>query len=395
MASLFGFNITRNNTPVTSLNDATEKKEGYSAFSTPFLNVGNGNLALPSINTNYLGVGGYVRFGNDNLYPQLINQMKYTSPLNGSILKFKLNSVIGGGYTIETLSDNGIEKVKVYTFEKKNKINKLYKKLSGDWINHERMSVLLHFDSKMELQRIERLDPATVRRNESGTLFSVCKDWYSQIGIIQYKAYHPTCRDKVQLLEYTEDDDNIYPIPTYCSAFNWCQLDGESSYLQKQNIRNSIYPSFALLLPQMPGSDEEKNAITTAVDRAKGASEAGKVMILAAPNKDKLPDIKAIPTNQNDKLFESTDRRIDDKICQAHTIAPILMGIQTPGKLGAGQDIKTSYQIFEKNMVMPTRNTIEEFINELFFIGGVQATFKFNNFQIIGGEITEVTETKI
>jgi len=389
---ILGFNIGGSKPQVQSLNKTEEKKEGYSAFSTPFLTVGDGNLALPSINTLYLGVGGYIRFGVDNLYPQLINQMIYTSPLNGSILKFKKNAVIGGGYELEPLSDSGAEKVKVYTFEKKNNLKKVSKQFTQDWINHERISVLLHFDSKMDLIRFERLDPATVRRDEFGTLFSVCKDWYRQIGVTQYKAYHPSCKDRVQLLEYTEDDDNIYPIPTYCSAFNWCQLDGESSYLQKQNIKNAIFPSFALLLPQMPGSDEEKQAIVNAVDRAKGAHAAGKVMILAAPNKDKLPEIQAIPTNQNDKLFETTDKRMDDKICQAHTIAPVLMGIQTPGKLGAGQDIKTSYAIFEKNMIMPARESIEDFVNELLFIGNVQAKYKINNFQIIGDQIVDNTD---
>jgi len=113
MAKIFGFNISRDTAPVQSLNDAEVKKEGYSAFSTPFLTVGDGNLALPSINTLYLGVGGFIRFGNDNLYPQLINQMENTSPLNGSIIKFKKNSVIGGCYELQPLSDSGVEKVKV------------------------------------------------------------------------------------------------------------------------------------------------------------------------------------------------------------------------------------------------------------------------------------------
>lgn len=392
MAKFLGFNIGKKEAPVQSLNEAPTNKEGYQAFSTPFLNVGDGNLALPSINPMYLGVGGYIRFGSDNLYPQLINQMVYTSPLNGSILKFKQNAVIGGGYTLESLSDSGIEKVKTYTFEKKNKLKKTIKQFTQDWVRHERMDVLLHFNNKMELVRFERLDPTTVRHNEDNSLFFICKDWYKQIGIVQYPAYSPSCKAKVQLLEYTEDDDNIYPIPSYSSGFNWCQLDGESSYLQKQNIKNAIFPSFALLLPQMPGSEEEKKAITDAVDRAKGAQEAGKVMILAAPNKDKMPEIQAIPTNQNDKLFESTDRRMDDKICQAHTIAPILMGIQTPGKLGAGQDIKTSYAIFKENFVMPARETIEAFMNELLFIGDIQAEFIVNNFQIISEEIVDNTQ---
>jgi hypothetical protein len=131
MAKIFGFNISRDTAPVQSLNDAEVKKEGYSAFSTPFLTVGDGNLALPSINTLYLGVGGFIRFGNDNLYPQLINQMEHTSPLNGSILKFKKNAVIGGGYELEPLSDSGVEKVIIYCSSCPNCSNELLLSKTG------------------------------------------------------------------------------------------------------------------------------------------------------------------------------------------------------------------------------------------------------------------------
>jgi hypothetical protein len=73
---------------------------GYQSFSTPFLKVPEGNLSLPRIDVRYT-TQGYVRFGFDNLFPQYMNQMYFMSPLHGSIVDFKTNAAIGGGYSFD------------------------------------------------------------------------------------------------------------------------------------------------------------------------------------------------------------------------------------------------------------------------------------------------------
>ncbi len=75
--------------------------EGYQSFSTPFLPVGRGNLTLPYINGRYVQES-WVRFGEGNLYPEMLNQMYYSSPLHGAIVDFKTNAVIGGGFNLTT-----------------------------------------------------------------------------------------------------------------------------------------------------------------------------------------------------------------------------------------------------------------------------------------------------
>jgi hypothetical protein len=52
----------------------------YDAFSTPFLKVGGANLSLPYVNGRYT-TANQIRFGQDDMYPQLLNQMVYSSPL--------------------------------------------------------------------------------------------------------------------------------------------------------------------------------------------------------------------------------------------------------------------------------------------------------------------------
>jgi capsid portal protein len=100
-----------------------------------------------------------------------------------------------------------------------------------------------------------------------------------------------------------------------------------------------------------------------------------------------------LPTNANDKLFQEASSLNTEQICFAHTIDPILMGVRTTGSLGSGSDIKQAYVIFEKNVVKPLREIVEDIFNELLHIAKVKGELRINNFQIINETIVEVAES--
>lgn len=363
----------------------------YSQFSTPFGKIGDGNLSLPYVRA--YGSEPYVRFGIDNLFPQIINQMYYQSPLNGSIIRFKMNAVIGGGFEIESGDDSAAQKVKEYTFLKRNKFNKIMDLGTIDLIMHERIIVLV--DPTGKDVRLTRIGPEKARINAAKTMVTISDDWSRQINMVQYPIYSPelTCKS-IFLFELDGvAGQDIYPIPQYCSALNWCFVDGEMSYLHKSNIINSIFPSFMIKLGKKFASEEEAAQFRKTIDAAKGAPAAGRIMTFVANEASQLPSIESIPTQQNDKLFTQTDERIDANIARAHSIDPLIMGIRVSGKLGSGNDIKQSYVIFEKNVIMPLRKMMTEFGDELLAIGGINSTIIINNYQINGDSIVDKTET--
>ena len=385
---LFGFNIGKS----TSV-EMTETSS-YQSFSTPFLKVKGGNLSLPYVNARQQ-TNGYIRFGDDNLYPQLINQLYYTSPLHSSIIDFKTNAIIGGGYELKMNEDiKATEKVDVYAIEKRLNLKKTLNHITKDVLLHNRKYFILRFNSLGDLVGVKSIGAEKVRRDKDGENYFICDDWWSQIEIRPIKRYSKDCSDKEQLYVYEnlQVGQDIYPLPSYTSAFNWAFLDGEMSYLQKSNILNSIFPSFAMMFPKKPQGEEEKKAIKDTIERAKGAQNAGKAVAFFANNKDQLPTIESIPTNNLDNVFQVTTESIDSKICQAHTIDPILMGIRVSGKLGSGSDIKQAYVIFEKNTIIPMRQTIEDIINEIFKIAGAKAEIVINNYQIVNEAIVEIDE---
>jgi hypothetical protein len=385
---IFGFEIGKK--------ESVQVVEGnnYQAFSTPFLKVGEGNLSLPYVNPRQQ-VNGYIRFGSDNLYPQLLNQMYFTSPLHGAIVDYKTNASVGGGFEI-TVDKNAtaMEKVDVYTFDKRIKLKKLLPVLTKDVIIHNRVYFYLCFNQIGDLVKIKHIGAEKVRRDKYGENYFICDDWNSQIDIKTLKPYKWGVNQKECLYVWESHSvgQDVYPLPQYSSAMNWAFLDGEMSYLQKSNIINSIFPSFAMMFPKKPQSEEEKMAIKNTIDRAKGAANGGKAIAFFANSQDQLPTIESIPTNSNDNLFQTTTESIDSKICQAHIIDPILMGIRVSGKLGSGSDIKQAYIIFEKNTIIPLREIVEDIVNDLFEIGQVKAKFTINNFQIVNETIVERDE---
>jgi hypothetical protein len=369
----------------------TQVVEGYQSFSTPFGRVGDANLSLPYVNGRYQ-IAGYIPFGQDNMFPELLNQLYYTSPLHGAIVDFKTNSVVGGGYTLKSEGMTNEDKLKLYTFEKKIKLGKVERAIAQQLTVHHRVYFKLCYNAKRELYKIYNVSPEKVRIARDKQTYFLCDDWSARIDVTSIKKYHPTNSDLEQLYVYEimTLGQEWYPLPQYTSALNFAFLSGELSYFAKSNIQNSVFPSFAMMFPKRPQSEEEKLMIKHTIDRLKGAANAGKAVAFFANSADQLPKIESLPTNGNDKLFHEASALNTEQICFAHTIDPILMGVRTTGSLGGGADIKQAYVIFEKNVVMPLRAQVEEIINELLEIAKIPGEYTINNFQIINETIVEI-----
>lgn len=365
---------------------------GYQSFSTPFLKIPSGNLSLPQIDVRYT-TQGYVRFGINNLFPQEMNQMYYMSPLHGSIVDFKTNAAIGGGYTFDESKLSDMEKVVLYSFGKKIGLKKTIKAITKDIILHDRC--YFHIELKGgKVFNVYRVAPEKVRINQTKTIYAVNEDWEYGLQIKTYLPYHPEHKDGCYLLAYEGQSvgQDYYPLPQYTSALNFAFLSGELSYLQKSNIQNSIFPSFAMMFPKKPQGPEEMQLIKDTVNKLKGAENSGKAVAFFANNKESLPELVNVPTNSNDELFRGVSELNTEQICFAHTIDPILLGVRTSGALGSGSDIKQAYVIFEKNTIIPLRETISDVLNQLLKVVGINAHIEITNYQIVNETITAVED---
>ena len=356
-------------------------------FSTPYGKIGKGNLVLPY--TRHYGSERFVRFGIDNLYPQIMNQLYQQSALNHAIIDYKVNAIIGGGFGIESADKTAQQKIKEYAFVNKNKFNKLIRQSTNDLILHGRIIILVNRRDNGSVT-FKRVMPEKVRNNADKSMFLISEDWALYTFTKEYPAYDPNfIGESVYLYEIDITGANeYYPLPAWTSAANACELSGDIPSFHRNNIINSIYPAGMIKLGKKFGSQAETNAFIDSIKKASGPVEGGRMFVFMDDDKDALPTFEAIKANDNSTLFLQTREMINEEICFAHQIDPLLVGIRVGGKLGSGTDITIAYTIFEKNVVMPNRELVIEFANELLQIGGLTTSeLIINNYQIVDNKI--------
>lgn len=394
---LFGFNIGGKKVEVQPMTQLTEHSFGtYKnfAFSTPFYKISKDNLSLPYV-AKYYTVNNIVRFGEDNLYPQLLNQLYYTSPLHGSIIEFITNAVIGGGYTYKNNKLSSNEKIELMTFEKLNEFNKLVRLLTRDYLIHKRICIKV-LKRKNNFTKFFRLDPSTIRNDVFMEKFVYSSDWSK--GLYEYKEFdrwEPTDDEGETIYVYQDNTpgQDIYPIPQYNSILNFAALDGEIAYFHKNNIMNSVFPSLVIKRPKEFNSIEEIQQFKEEIHSKTGAHNAGRVLVLTGNGRDDVPELDSINFSENDKMFETISKEIKDQLCFAWSINPSIMGIKVAGSLGNAEELQMSYAIFEKNVVMPYRTIMTEIFNELLFIANQKNEIIINNYQILDKTIVPTKET--
>jgi capsid portal protein len=368
-----------------------ESVNTYQAFNTPFMSIPKGNLSLPFVYSRF-ETRGYIPFGADNLYPQHLDQLYFSSPLHGAIVDFKVNASVGGGYEIEEKL-NAKDKVELLQFLSNIGLKKHISMIAKTDVVHNRVYFLVDVENGKG-RNFRYIHASKVRISKCKTKYSVNEDWSNSMEIRVYEKYTKKCIKGTYIIPFEQSSlgQDFYPIPSYTSSANFAFLSGELSYLQKSNIQNAVFPSFAMLFPKKPQSSEEMETIKNSVKDMKGAENAGKPVAFFANAKDQLPEIVNIPTQGNDGLFRETSELNTEQICFSHTIDPILMGVRTTGSLGSGSDIKQAYIIFEKNVIIPLRTRVEDIVNTLFDIAGLKATLSITNFQIINETIVEIEE---
>lgn len=353
----------------------------------------SGDLSKPLVNDRYTGGGGYVLFGADNQYPDMLASLYYTSPLHHAIINYKRNAIAGHGF-VTAYKSNGTatDLLNQAVFDRI--IRRTHKHLALDLIMHSRMYLKLTFDDKGQLKTARRLDPTMIRHSradiygEVTTLF-VNRDWSMGYGAEEIEVLDRSKVQQTAIYMYQDVTAGVptYALPAYATAANWMFLDGEISMLHKSNILNSINPSYILNFPKMPANRQEQEKIKDMLEsKGQGAKNAGRVITLFSPNREQMPDVITANSSQNDKLFMQTSKDLRDNICFSHEINPSLVGIKVAGQLGNSEELKASYAIFDENVIEPLQEILNEYYEILMDVAGLSGSVEFNKSKITFGD---------
>jgi hypothetical protein len=302
----------------------------------------------------------YIKYGEDNCYPEYLNYLFNKSAKHNAILTGKSNYIFGKGFengdvkvnrlgdTLNDISKKAILDVEIYGGFR----------LETIWNRAGKIAEIYHCD--FNTIRVgkeggyyykENWAPGNRDEEQFIPAFDPSKPFGSQI--FAYNEYRPATR--------------FYPLPAYIGCNNYIETDIEISKYYLSSIRNGMAPSKMIQFYQGEPSEDKKREIERRFkDKFGGAENAGRFVLVFNSTKEKQVDIEDLSGSDLDKMFVELNKTCQQEIFSGHLVtSPMLFGIKTEGQLGGNTELQTAYSIFQNTYSKPKAEAFSKEIKYL------------------------------
>ena len=356
---------------------------------------------------------GWVNWGSNNNYPNLLLDLYNQSPTHHSAVNFAVQSILGNGVDYDAMKLNGDEVVPNYAQD----WNEVIKALALDYILYGSyaIQVIMNNDGKTYSFWHTPLDKVRWSEfDEDGQIPSywICQDWTAtgkyppfQIEALDMKEEKILEKGKPYLYVYRTYSPTMtyYTQPHYAAAIKAIQAEIEYCNYDLKNIVNGFTPAGMITMPEVE-TDEERNAIINNITKMfQGSDNANSVMISFRNSiEDKAVEFTPFTASQgNVNIYAEANQRVINRILSAHQIPNAsLIGMPDVGNTGfasEAQKLETAYQLYNKLTGNSNRMAVIKTLNQMFQMNGVETeiVMKPLNFNDFGDDanVEERTES--
>jgi len=357
----------------------------------------------------------WIQSGSDNLFPQYLVDMFGKSSTHNSIILIKQKQIAGEGWSIDDTADadqSAALKQFISRPNKRESLNAILSKVAldqqlfGYWTLGIKWS-----DCRTKIESVYHIDAAKIRigkPDDDSEEYIESDYWYSDDWSKYRKPkftperiarFSPSNRiDQFQLLlvkKYTPGL-NFYCFPDYQPCLNAIELQYELSNLQLNSIKNGLSPSLLISMNSGAPSAEQQDVNYKAFNNLyRGSDNAGKFILFYNKDKSSEPTITPLETSNLHQLYGELSNSIRDQIIEGHRIPKILASVNSPGELGASNEIAQEQERFYNTVIAPEQVEIENVINELLHINGFSVKLYIKDLQPISFQYNEATLLQI
>ena len=324
------------------------------------------NIKQQSIERPYISLSNrgrkYVKFGQNNLFPDELLSLIERSPIQNVIINKKIEYTYGLG-----LSDySGYEANNLYSWDD------LIKLLITDYIIFGAYSIqiikvkdrFMFFHQPVNEVRMSPFDD-----NNKSQMYYISNNWSNINNYISIPAWgSETIEDGKPYLMYYKQykpGEYYYTVPDWYSAANWISADAAISRYYNNYISNNFSANIAINYPYEPTEDKKEEIYNNLVESFAGENNAGAVLLLFGENGVK-PEITQMSASNAD-LYNSVEDIVKRNILTANNVSsPTLFGITTAtGFSSTADEMITGYTLFKNTVILPIRNNIIRTVNYL------------------------------
>lgn len=327
---------------------------------------------------------GYVEFGQNNDYPKYLLSLYNESPKHGAIVKAKSNYIYGKGFeNSDIINSNG------------ESWNDILKRCIKDDELYRGYYLQVIWNRLKQVQEIYHIEFHKVRVSKDLKKFYVKNDWNDF-------REKPRCYDSFninepfgsQIFYYKEYNPSfeIYPLPIYFQGINYIESDIQvSRHILGMAKQSFVGSTLVNLNNGDPINEEHKAEIERGIIKKFTGDSGKRVVIMFNRSKDNAAEILPLATTTLTKEdFTNVNNLIQQEIFASHQIvSPTLFGIKTEGQLGARNEIRDAYEIFNNVYVSERQNQFETIFNKFYKLKGGTEELKIKPVEPLKFEFTE------
>ena len=302
----------------------------------------------------------WIPFGNDNLFPQYLAELKRKSSTQRSVLAQK--TVFTSGAKFVCRDESLREFIKDVNSDKES-LRDVFKKLADDYYTFGNAYMeCVKYDGGVNLYHI---DATTVRVAKSKKEIYVnsdwCKYWNQEDKMSRIPIYPRVAHNKfVMHFKDYEPTFNYYGLPDYVAALEHIAVDYEIGKWNHTKFLNGFQPSAIVEINGDMGEEEAQKMVTEAQKKFVGEGNNGKILFIVK-NGDTAPANVQIIKDDQDGSWLDLQQITDQNIITANRWQPSLSGIVSSGKMNnTGSEIRIAYDLVMTTVI---RDTSELLLN--------------------------------
>ena len=321
-----------------------------------------------------LKMGNIYLWGYNNYYPYQLLEAYYNSPTHQSLVKSKVNGIIGQGVKVENQ-----ENLDEYMKYGNKDLNTIVENVAFDLVMYGGFSMKVAKSVDGKYAHLDNLDFSGIRMStdidEDGNVQKVIysRDWRNtalkENRKKEYPIYTKSSKDALSAFIYQKDTraGERYPRPSYEAAMASIICENQIQLFHLRNLLNNYSPTMIIKLKaSMP--DEDYILFKRQLEeKYRGADSAGGVIILAGENAETAPDIEYVNPVMQDNVYLAQMEQIKQSILSAHQVTnPSIGGLPSQGAFSSGQEIQIAYDLFDRTVINNLRMTIQNSLNTIF-----------------------------
>ena len=335
----------------------------------------------------------YTYFGDDNDYPSYLIKLFNKSAKHNAIINNKVKYIFGEGFYSKV--DNATTDKFIYKVNSANEsLNDIANKCAIDIEIFGGFYLNIIPNRLGQIAEMYHLDFHRVRANEDCSQFFYKNDWTQQRDKPkEFPAFNPKKIDCATIFQYKEYRPGLrtYPLPNYVGAINYIESDVEVSKHTLTNAKTGFSATKLINFFNGEPAPEMQRDIQKRLEKKFTGSDGSKIIVSFNNDPAKAPTIVDLGSSDLTKEdFQRVDALITANLMAGHQItSPQLFGISEPGKLGARNELKMAFDIFNNTYASNKQRTLEKVFNFLAKFKGIQTELFLRSVDPVGIEFTD------